>query len=178
MKFRVVAEPNMDIFSSDIRLRTFIREVTELTVSIVTKQCQEEIAILVQKLVTSLTSSMEVRVKLIVETIIEQIAALCLEDSMTACYNLQDIKEKICFPRPCEPHGNCDNHKHHRDTYSDSDKHKHSHDNHSDFDKHKHAHDNHSDFDKHKHHDHHGDFEKHKHGDKHYTPDTPTKKYT
>jgi hypothetical protein len=49
MKFRLIAEPNMDVFASDIRLRTFIREVTELTVSIVTKQCTEEIAVLVAK---------------------------------------------------------------------------------------------------------------------------------
>jgi hypothetical protein len=109
MKFRLIAEPNMDVFASDIRLRTFIRQVTELTVSIVTKQCTEEIAILVAALVASLTSSMEVRIKLIVETIIKQIATLCLEDTMTACQNLNEIKEKVCFPKHCESK-KCDTH--------------------------------------------------------------------
>jgi len=61
----------MDIFASDIRLCTFIREVMELSVSIVTKQCQEEIAVLIAALIASLSASMEVRIKLIVETIIE-----------------------------------------------------------------------------------------------------------
>jgi hypothetical protein len=102
MKFRLIAEPNMDVFASDIRLRTFIRQVTELTVSIVTKQCTDEIAILIAALVASLTSSMEVRIKLIVETIIKQIATLCLEDTMTACQNLGEIKEKVCFPKHYE----------------------------------------------------------------------------
>jgi len=154
MKFRLIAEPDMDIFASDIRLRTFIREVTELSVSIVTKQCQEEIAVLVAALIASLSASMEVRIKLIVETIIEQIAALCLEDTMTACHNLNEIKERVCFPRHCEPHksgsySDYDNHKHPIDSYGDSDKH--------------------------------SEIDKHKHGEgtsKHITSETPTKKYT
>ena len=65
----------MDIFASDIRLCTFIREVMELSVSIVTKQCQEEIAVLIAALIASLSASMEVRIKIIVETIIEVLQA-------------------------------------------------------------------------------------------------------
>ena len=99
MKFRLIAEPNMDCFSSDIRLRTFIRQITELTVSIVTKQCTDEITILMGILVANLTCSVEVRIKLIVETIIEQIKYLCLQDTVTACHNLDEIKEKVCFPK-------------------------------------------------------------------------------
>src|SRR5260221_10017533 len=119
MKFRLIAEPNMDCFSSDIRLRTFIRQITELTVSIVTKQCTDEISILIGILVANLTCSMEVRIKLIVETIIEQIASLCLEDTMTACHNLDEIKEKVCFPKHHEhsKHGDCDKHHHPHDAY-------------------------------------------------------------
>lgn len=96
MKFRVVAEPNVDVFASDIRLQTFIRQITELTVSIVTKQCSEEIAVLVAALVASMSKSMTARVSLLQETIIDQIAALRLADTMTGENTLNIIEDQFC----------------------------------------------------------------------------------
>jgi len=96
MKFRVIAEPNMDLFASDIRLRSFISEVTKLTVSMVTKECSEEIAVLVTTLMASLSNSMTTRVSLLQETIIEQIAALKLADTMTGCHTLHGIEDRFC----------------------------------------------------------------------------------
>lgn len=109
MKFRVVAEPNMDIFASDIRLQTFIRQVTELAVSMVTKQCSEEIAVLVAALVASMSNSMTARVSLLQETIIEQIAALKLADTMTGQNVLNIIENQFCVgpvhtSKPAPPH--------------------------------------------------------------------------
>src|SRR5260221_1969494 len=115
MKFRLVAEPNMDIFASDERLQTFIYEVTKLTVTIVTKQCNEEIAILVKTLVSSLSRTMEERVQIIMKTVIQQIAALCLEDTMTSCQNLGEIKEKVCFGSKQDHHHSHGDHHHHGD---------------------------------------------------------------
>jgi len=179
MKFRLVAEPNMDTFTSDIRLRTFIQEITALTVSIVTKQCTEEIDIRIKELVEVLTSSMKFRIELIVETIIKQIATVCLEDTITACRNLEGITEKICFPRHSDGHGKCcdsDKHKHHHDKHrpcscasGDDDLHKHHEQKH-------HEHKHHEAYDESKHHHSHGEPEKHKRGDQ--KPDTPNKKNT
>jgi hypothetical protein len=115
MKFRVVAEPNMDIFASDIRLRTFIREVTELTVSIVTEQCNQEMKALVAELVTSMSKSMTGRVSILQETIIEQIAALRLASTMTGHNSLNIIEDQFCVgpihpSKPAPSHVPSDHH--------------------------------------------------------------------
>ena len=115
MKFRVIAEPNMDIFASDARLRTFISEVTNLTVSMVTKQSSEEIAVLVTTLMASLSNSMSSRVSLLQETIIEQIAALRLGDTMSGHHTLHGIENQFCVGpiRPTKPaHTRVESHKH------------------------------------------------------------------
>lgn len=171
MKFRLVAEPSMDAFCSDIRLRTFIQEITALTVSIVTKQCIEEVDVLIKVLIESLTVSMKFRIELIVETIIKQITAVCLEDTITACQNLEGIKEKICFPRHSNGCGTC----------CDEDKHKHHHDKHDSYDHHdtpgdSHKHHDHDNYDEPKHPTGYSEPEKPRYGDR--KPDTPTKKYS
>ena len=98
MKFRVLAEPDMGCFASDERLKIFIQKITEITVSIVTKQIHEEVSILISRLVTSILRTMTTRISIVQKIVIDHITEICsLEDTVTGCETLCDVDGEICI---------------------------------------------------------------------------------
>jgi hypothetical protein len=106
MKFRVVAEPDMNCFATDERLRIFMKKITEITIAIVTKQIREEVTELISKLVTSILTTMTTRISAVQKVVFEHIEEIfTLKDTVTECESLCDIKGKICFGgERCEPY--------------------------------------------------------------------------
>jgi hypothetical protein len=105
MKFRVVAEPDMNCFATDERLRIFMRKITEITIAIVTKQIREEVTELISKLVTSILTTMTTRISAVQKVVFEHIEEIfTLKDTVTECESLCDIKGKVCFGgERCKP---------------------------------------------------------------------------
>ena len=105
MKFRVVAEPDMNCFATDERLQIFMKKITEITVAIVTKQIREEVTEMISKLVTSILTTMTTRISAVQKVVFEHIEEIfTLKDTVTGCESLCDIQGKICFGgERCKP---------------------------------------------------------------------------
>lgn len=76
MKFKIVAEPDMNAFTNNPRLEAFIRSITETTMSRVTEDILAEFTATLQQAIQRTNETIATRLSTITESVIKQIASL------------------------------------------------------------------------------------------------------
>ncbi|KDR71564.1 hypothetical protein GALMADRAFT_1345373 [Galerina marginata CBS 339.88] len=98
MRFKIIAEPDMQVFATDKRLQGFIQTITRSTVDTVTQEIMKEVTTLFEQAVVhinqSINQSITTRMATVTDTVIAQLSALTISGGVTEFQSL-NLNAKI-----------------------------------------------------------------------------------
>ena len=92
LKFKIIAEPDMSIFSRDHRLQAFITEITETSINSVTEQIMGELNTRVEQLIQGISQVITERMSTVRDTVIDNITSMSASVSTMTEFQTLEVK--------------------------------------------------------------------------------------